>query len=356
MHRPRVNRPRRRFGQHFLVDRQVGERMVAAFAPAAGQLVVEIGPGRGALTHALAASGAAVTAVEIDRDLARALRQRCPAVTVINADILDFDWRALGDGDGHGEGHCDGGGGGDGHGGAHGEGHGEGHGDGHGDGDAHGEGDGEGHRDGGALSRHPRSPHHRHPRSLLSGGGHGEGHRDGDGHGEGHRHSDSGERAQPKLRLIGNLPYNIATELIFRLLAHTERIADMQFMVQREVAQRLCAPPGGKNYGRLTVLTALQLDCAALFEVPPGAFNPPPQVDSTVVRLTPKARPLRARDARRLEAVVAAAFGQRRKTLRNALAGAVAPAQFARAGIDPGLRAEKLSAADFIALADAADG
>jgi len=249
--------------------------MVAEFAPAAGQRIVEIGPGRGALTQALAASGAAVTAVEIDRDLARELHQRCPRVAVINADILDFDWRALGDGEGDGE---------------------------------------------------------------------------------GHRHSDSGDGAQPKLRLIGNLPYNIATELIFRLLAQLDNIADMQFMVQREVAMRLCAAPGGKNYGRLTVMTAMQLDCAALFEVPPAAFDPPPKVDSTVVRLTPKARPLQSRDPRRLQAVVAAAFGQRRKTLRNALAGTVTPAQFARAGIDPGLRAEKLSAQDFIALADAVDG
>jgi len=277
--------PRRRFGQHFLVDRRARARMVAEFAPAPGQRIVEIGPGRGALTQALAASGAAVTAVEIDRDLARELRRRCPRVAVINADILEFDWRTLGDGEGDGEGH-----------------------------------------------------------------------RDGDGDGEGHRHSNSGGRAQPKLRLIGNLPYNIATELIFRLLAQLDGVADMQFMVQREVAMRLCAAPGGKNYGRLTVMTAMQLDCVAVFDVPPAAFDPPPKVDSTVVRLTPKARPLQSRDPRRLQAVVAAAFGQRRKTLRNALAGTVTPAQFARAGVDPGLRAEKLSAQDFIALADAADG
>jgi len=152
------------------------------------------------------------------------------------------------------------------------------------------------------------------------------------------------------------LPYNIATELIFRLLAQLDGIADMQFMVQREVAMRLCASPGGKNYGRLSVMTAMQLDCAVVFDVPPGAFDPPPKVDSTVVRLTPKPRPLQSRDPRRLQAVVAAAFGQRRKTLRNALAGTVAAEEFARAGIDPGLRAEKLSAQDFIALADAADG
>ena len=127
----------------------------------------------------------------------------------------------------------------------------------------------------------------------------------------------------------------------------------MQFMLQTEVARRLCAGPGGKNYGRLSVMAALKLDCAPLFEVPPAAFTPRPKVDSTVLRLTPKARPYQARDPRRLEAVVAAAFGQRRKTVRNALAGVAGPEHFNRAGIDPSLRAEKLSVADYIQLADA---
>ena len=127
----------------------------------------------------------------------------------------------------------------------------------------------------------------------------------------------------------------------------------MQFMLQTEVARRLCAGPGGKNYGRLSVMAALKLDCAPVFEVPPAAFTPRPKVDSTVLRLTPKARPYQARDPRRLEAVVAAAFGQRRKTVRNALAGVAGPAHFNRAGIDPSLRAEKLSVTDYIQLADA---
>jgi len=302
-----VSRARRRFGQHFLTDRAVVERVVAAFAPAPGQRIVEIGPGRGALTDALVAqiesaggaAPAALTAVEIDRDLAKYLQHRHPRITVINADILDFDLRDVppaGDGDGDGGG------------------------DGDGDGDGAGDGDGDG-----------------------DGAGDGDG--DGDGAGNG--------VDNPRLRLIGNLPYNISTPLIFHLLAQIERIADMQFMLQAEVARRLCAGPGGKNYGRLSVMAALKLDCAPLFEVPPAAFTPRPKVDSTVLRLTPKARPYQARDPRRLEAVVAAAFGQRRKTVRNALAGVAGPEHFNRAGIDPSLRAEKLSVADYIQLADA---
>ena len=290
-----MSRARRRFGQHFLTDRAVVERVVAAFAPAPGQRIVEIGPGRGALTDALVAqiesaggaAPAALTAVEIDRDLAKYLQHRHPRITVINADILDFDLRdvpAAGDGDGDGDG----------------------------DGAGNGDGDGDG---------------------------------DGDGAGNG--------VDNPRLRLIGNLPYNISTPLIFHLLAQVECIADMQFMLQTEVARRLCAGPGGKNYGRLSVMAALKLDCAPLFEVPPAAFTPRPKVDSTVLRLTPKARPYQARDPRRLEAVVAAAFGQRRKTVRNALAGVADPEHFNRAGIDPSLRAEKLSVADYIQLADA---
>jgi len=149
------------------------------------------------------------------------------------------------------------------------------------------------------------------------------------------------------------LPYNISTPLLFRLLAQLDCIADMQFMLQREVARRLCAGPGGKDYGKLTVMAALKLDCAALFEVPPGAFSPPPKVESTVLRLTPKPRPLQAPP--RLETVVAAAFNQRRKTVRNSLAGLATPAHFARAGVDPGLRAADLTVEDFIALADAID-
>jgi len=231
--------------------------MVAAFAPARGQRVVEIGPGRGALTDALAGRVAHITAVEIDRDLAARLQRRYAPqlVRVVQADILRFSLR-----------------------------------------------------------------------EAAAGG---------------------------RLRVLGNLPYNISTPLLFHLLAQAEMIHDMLFMLQREVALRLAAAPGGKNYGRLSVMTAAEADCELLFDAPASAFAPPPKVTSTAVRITPKKNPARARERTVFAAVVAAAFGQRRKTLRNALAQLAGPAHFARAGVDSSLRAEALSPGQFIALADA---
>ncbi|MDD9874206.1 MAG: 16S rRNA (adenine(1518)-N(6)/adenine(1519)-N(6))-dimethyltransferase RsmA [Gammaproteobacteria bacterium] len=258
-----ARRPRKRLGQHFLTDRAVVGRLVSAFAPAPGQRIVEIGPGRGALTGALLECVAHLTVVELDRGLAQLLQKRYPPhrVTVIHADILDFN-----------------------------------------------------------LSDAA-------PADVDAGA--------------------------PRLRLIGNLPYNISTPLIFHLLEQIEWIEDMQFMLQKEVAQRLCAAPGGRNYGRLSVMAAMQIHCAPLFEVPPQAFHPPPKVDSTALRLAPKTPPLQARDRRMFSAVVAAAFAQRRKTLRNALAALAGREHFARAGVDPALRAEALSVEQYIALADA---
>ena len=160
------------------------------------------------------------------------------------------------------------------------------------------------------------------------------------------------ESCGARLRLIGNLPYNISTPLIFRLLEQVEHIQDMLFMLQREVALRLCAVPGNKNYGRLSVMAGLQLDCEPLFDVPPQAFDPPPKVNSTALRLTPKKRPLMPRDRQLFEALVATAFSQRRKTLRNSLAALAQTDHFTHANIDPTLRAEALSVAQYVALAD----
>ena len=252
-----IGAPRKRFGQHFLTDRRVLAQLLMAFAPAREQRVLEIGPGRGALTGALAGRVAHLTAVEIDRDLAAQLRQKFSPqrVRVVQADILQFSLE-----------------------------------------------------------------------DAAAGG---------------------------QLRVIGNLPYNISTPLLFHLLSQAQLIRDMLFMLQREVALRLAAPPGGKNYGRLTVTAAVEADCELLFDVPASAFAPPPKVASTVVRITPKAQPARAREPKVFEEVVRAAFGQRRKTLRNALAQLAGPAHFARAGVDSSLRAEALAPAQFIALADA---
>jgi 16S rRNA (adenine1518-N6/adenine1519-N6)-dimethyltransferase len=158
--------------------------------------------------------------------------------------------------------------------------------------------------------------------------------------------------AGPKLRLCGNLPYNVSTPLLFHLLESHAAVADMHFMLQKEVVARMAAAPANKTYGRLTVMLAAQCSVERLFDVGPGAFRPPPRVHSAIVRLVPHARaPFRVADPARFAAVVAAAFGQRRKTLRNALSGVVDPDGFAAAGVDPGRRAETLQPSEFARLA-----
>jgi 16S rRNA (adenine1518-N6/adenine1519-N6)-dimethyltransferase len=158
------------------------------------------------------------------------------------------------------------------------------------------------------------------------------------------------------LRVVGNLPYNVSTPLLFHVAASAPRVHDCVFMLQKEVVDRMVAAPGTADYGRLSVMLQYRFTMAMALRVPPGAFTPPPKVDSAVVRMRPLGdeRP-RARDEPRFEAIVASAFSQRRKTLRNATRERVPEAAFARAGIDPSRRGETLSVAEFIALADAAD-
>jgi 16S rRNA (adenine1518-N6/adenine1519-N6)-dimethyltransferase len=155
---------------------------------------------------------------------------------------------------------------------------------------------------------------------------------------------------QRPLRLVGNLPYNISTPLLFHLIEQRSYILDMHFMLQKEVVDRMAAAPGSEHYGRLTVMLAPWVRVQPLFDIGPGAFRPPPKVMSTVVRLTPHPTPLDVGDERRFAAVVQAAFSQRRKTLRNALKPLLDADAIAAAGIDPGLRAEVLSPAEFIQL------
>lgn len=254
-------RPKKRFGQHFLRDMRVVERIVAAFAPQPTDHVVEIGPGEGVLTRALVGRVARLDLVELDRDLAAQLAQTyadAPAITVHQADALKFDFRAL----------------------------------------------------------------------AAPGG---------------------------TLRLIGNLPYNISTPLLFHALAQAERVRDMLFMLQKEVVERLSAAPGGKDYGRLSVMVQWRCRVENLFTVPPGAFYPPPKVDSAVVRLTPHATPpVAVRNPATFARVVQAAFAQRRKTLRNSLKGVVSAEAMSALGIDPIRRAETLSLQEFAALANSA--
>jgi len=249
-------RPRKRFGQHFLTDRHYLERIVEAIAPRPGDAMVEIGPGTGLLTAELAARLDHLHVVEIDRDLARALRNRFdPArVTVHEADALEFELGAL----------------------------------------------------------------------------------------------------PAPLRVVGNLPYNVSTPILFRMAAMAGRIRDCTFMLQKEVVDRMVAHPATPEYGRLSVMLQYRFAMEALFRVPPGAFTPPPRVDSSVVRMEPlpEERPV-ARDEPAFERLVAAAFSQRRKTLRNATRSLVAGEAFALARIDPGRRGETLGVAEFIALADA---
>lgn len=250
---------RKRFGQNFLQSPGVISRIVATLAPQPGQALVEIGPGHGALTGPVLEQAGALTAIELDRDLAGELQQRFGAagLTLIGADALRFDFAAL--------------------------------------------------------------------------------------VGEGRR-----------LRVFGNLPYNISTPLLFHLLAQRAVIGDMLFMLQREVVDRLAAGPGQADYGRLGVMVQYACAVEALFVVPPGAFWPAPKVQSRIVQLTPHATlPYPAADERRFANIVQRAFAQRRKTLRNSLAGVVSAEQFAAAGIDPGRRPETLSVAEFVRLADA---
>ena len=251
-------RARKRFGQHFLHDPAVLERIAAAVAPGPEDRLVEIGPGRGALTEYLLGTACrSLDAVEIDRDLAALLRERFaaePRLTLRAADALRFDFSGL------------------------------------------------------------------------------------------------AEERGGRLRVVGNLPYNISTPLLFHLLESASSILDLHVMLQREVIERMAAAPGDPAYGRLTVMLAPWVDVAPLFEVGPGAFKPPPRVWSAVARLTVRAAP-RFPVHPGFAALVAAAFSQRRKTVRNSLRGLVSVEQFERCAIDPGARPETLAPERFNALA-----
>lgn len=157
----------------------------------------------------------------------------------------------------------------------------------------------------------------------------------------------------PGLRVVGNLPYNISTPLLFHLAASADGVRDMHFMLQREVVDRMVAPPGGPEYGRLSVMLQYRFEMERLFLVPPGAFNPAPKVESAVVRLVPRPRQvLAAVDENLLEEVVKAAFSQRRKMLRNTLRERVSETDWAELGIDPTRRAEELAVGDYLRVAN----
>ncbi|UCE90253.1 MAG: 16S rRNA (adenine(1518)-N(6)/adenine(1519)-N(6))-dimethyltransferase RsmA [Pseudomonadota bacterium] len=259
----RSHRPRKRFGQHFLHDPGVIQRIVAAIAPAPGQRLVEIGPGRGAMTRPLLQAAGELDVVELDRDLIDTLRAECAAhgtLRVHQGDALKFDFCAL---------------------------------------------------------------------------------------------TEAGDQ-RDRLRVVGNLPYNISTPLLFHLMEQVHCIEDMCFMLQREVVQRMVATPGSNGYGRLSVMIQYYCQAEQLFTVAAGAFQPPPKVESAIVRLVPHARPpVEVHDVGALSQLVAQAFSQRRKTLRNALRGQVDTDTMIALGVDPTLRPERLTLAQFAALANA---
>jgi len=250
------HRARKRFGQHFLTDPGVIDAIISAVAPSENDVIVEIGPGQGAITHSLAARAGALHAVELDRDLAARMRIEYDAasnVTIHEADALMFDFAALGE----------------------------------------------------------------------------------------------------SLRIVGNLPYNISTPLLFHLLGIRDHIVDMHFMLQKEVVDRMAAGPGSKTYGRLSIMLGCRFQIDALFDVDRLAFEPPPEVTSAVVRLAPlPAGTYVIDDEKRLSKLVAQAFSQRRKTIRNSLKKVADEAILKSVGIDPGLRPEAISIADYVRLAN----
>lgn len=254
-------RAKKHLGQHFLHDRFVINRIVDAIAPQRDDLLVEIGPGAGAITRPLLERVDHLHVIEIDRESIAHLQATIdPArITIHQHDVLDFDFAGL--------------------------------------------------------------AHH----------------------------------ADKRITLAGNLPYNISTPILIRVAEVADHITHAVFMLQREVVERMVAPPGSKVYGRLSVSLQYRFAMQKLFYVPNGAFTPPPKVESAMVRLTPlPAERLRAKDEKLLSHIVSLAFQQRRKTLANAVKAAMSAAQIEAAGVNPGARAETLAVADFVRLADAA--
>ncbi len=246
---------KKRFGQNFLSDSGVIRSLVDAIEPARDDLMVEIGPGLGALTQPLLQRLNHLHVVELDRDIISWMQQQYVdnGITIHNSDALKFDFAALG----------------------------------------------------------------------------------------------------KPLRVVGNLPYNISTPILFHLLDQVDSILDMHFMLQKEVVERMVAAPSTPAYGRLSVMLQYRLHMQYLITVPPEAFEPPPKVESAFVRGVPYASlPYPAKDEALFAKVVLNAFGQRRKTLRNTLKGMLDDAGFAELGIDSQLRAENLGVADFVRIAN----
>ena len=247
--------PRKRFGQHFLTDRGIIEDIVDAIAPAAGQSMVEIGPGLGAMTQPLVERLGHLTVIELDRDLAVLLRKKTE-LTVIESDVLRVDFRAL------------------------------------------------------------------------------------------------AKAGTPKLRIVGNLPYNISTPILFHLLDVADVVQDQHFMLQKEVIDRMVAKPSTSDYSRLSVMLQWRYEMENVLFVPPQSFDPPPRVDSAIVRMLPHASP-EVLDVKLFSELVRVAFSQRRKLLRHSLGKWLEARSFSGV-FNLQRRAEEVPVSEYIALAKTA--
>lgn len=253
------HKARKRFGQNFLIDHGIIRDIVRSIHPQKNDQIVEIGPGKGAITQLLADSCDNLSVIELDRDLVPWLKvkfERHPNFQLFQADALQFDFN-----------------------------------------------------------------------QLIKNG-------------------------QP-LRIVGNLPYNISTPLIFHLLSYANKVQDMHFMLQKEVVKRMAAQPGEGAYGRLGIMVQYYCAVEDLFDVPPSSFDPAPKVDSAIVRLTPYAQlPYVANNVKSLETLVNVAFQQRRKTLRNSLKQLLTAEQMAVLPVDLGLRPEEISLAEYVTMSN----
>ena len=242
-----AHKPRKRFGQNFLVDNQVINQIISTIAPKKGDNIIEIGPGKGALTFPLAEYLEHLSVIEIDRDLITILEaQNNQKISIYNSDALAFDFNQF----------------------------------------------------------------------------------------------------SKKLRIVGNLPYNISSPLLFHLLSYKDNIIDMTFMLQKEVVERIVASPGSKSYGRLSVVMQAFFDAELMFIVPKDSFDPQPKIESAILYLKTKSTPL-VQNLKPLENIVKLAFSQRRKTLKNCLKSKLNQSQ---TKIDLSQRAEMLTLENFVTL------
>ena len=278
--------PRKRFGQHFLTDRLIIQAIVDAIGPQPGQPMVEIGPGLAALTQPLVERLGHLTVIELDRDLAKQLRGH-PRLSVVESDVLRVDFRQLAE---------------------------------------------QVRAEGAARALHPSSVPAPAANSPAGSAAH-----EGDG------------AAVRKLRVVGNLPYNISTPILFHLLDAVDVIEDQHFMLQKEVIDRMVASPSTGDYGRLSVMLQWRYAMENVLFVPPQSFDPPPRVDSAIVRMVPRAEPA-VLDVNLLSELVRVAFSQRRKLLRHTLGHWLEQHAFA-GEFDVKRRAEEVPVAEYLTLA-----